>query len=38
MADKIRATMEKFIPDLLAYQKKEIFTAEDVKNIIKARE
>lgn len=38
MADKVRARVETFIPDLLSFQKKQVFTAEEVKDIIKARE
>jgi hypothetical protein len=38
MADKVRANIERFIPDLLAFQRKDIFAAEEVQQIIKARE
>ncbi|CAD8061494.1 unnamed protein product [Paramecium sonneborni] len=38
MADKIRYTLEKFIPDLLALQKKQIFSKDEVKDILHKRE
>jgi hypothetical protein len=38
MADKIRATLEKLIPDLMNLQKREIFSDEDVKGIMRERE
>jgi hypothetical protein len=38
MADKIRSTLEKFIPDLLALQKRNVFTSEEVKQILQERE
>ncbi|CAD8139972.1 unnamed protein product [Paramecium pentaurelia] len=38
MADKIRYTLEKFIPDLLALQKKQVFSKDEVKDILHKRE